>query len=103
MARHKAGRSCSMFVPPMRSETFGVDCSSYSPPGGTTQELTTWARGRIGGGAPRARRGARLESAMTAPPLVEVRGLMKIYTEGDRERVVLRGVDASIRRGELAV
>src|SRR5437867_692776 len=46
---------------------------------------------------------ARLESGMSGAPLVEVRGLTKAYTEGDVERVVLRGVDASIRRGELAV
>jgi putative ABC transport system ATP-binding protein len=35
--------------------------------------------------------------------LIEVRGLTKAYREGDVEHVVLRGVDASIRRGEFAV
>jgi len=38
-----------------------------------------------------------------APPLIEVRGLTKVYREGDLEHVVLRGVDASIRRGQFAV
>jgi putative ABC transport system ATP-binding protein len=36
-------------------------------------------------------------------PLVELRGVTKAYQEGDTERVVLRGVDATIRRGELCV
>jgi putative ABC transport system ATP-binding protein len=36
-------------------------------------------------------------------PLVELRGVTKAYREGDAERVVLRGVDASIRRGEICV
>jgi len=40
---------------------------------------------------------------MSGAPLVEVRGLTKAYTEGDVERVVLRDVDATIGRGELAV
>jgi putative ABC transport system ATP-binding protein len=34
-------------------------------------------------------------------PLVAVRGLTKSYREGDAERVVLRGVDAAIGRGEF--
>jgi putative ABC transport system ATP-binding protein len=34
-------------------------------------------------------------------PLVAVRGLTKTYREGDTERVVLRGVDAAIGRGEF--
>jgi putative ABC transport system ATP-binding protein len=37
------------------------------------------------------------------PPLVELRGVTKAYREGDAERVVLRGVDAAIHRGELCV
>jgi putative ABC transport system ATP-binding protein len=36
-------------------------------------------------------------------PLVELRGVTKAYREGDSERVVLRGVDATIHRGELCV
>ena len=36
-------------------------------------------------------------------PLVRVRGLTKTYREGDRERAVLRGVDFTIREGELVV
>ena len=40
---------------------------------------------------------------MSAAPMVEVRGLTKIYAEGDVERVVLRDVSATIGRGELAV
>ena len=39
----------------------------------------------------------------TESPLVELRGVTKAYQEGDTERVVLRGVDATIRRGELCV
>src|SRR2546430_5102984 len=35
--------------------------------------------------------------------LVEVRGLTKVYREGDVEHVVLRDVDAVIRPGEFAV
>jgi putative ABC transport system ATP-binding protein len=33
--------------------------------------------------------------------LVELKGLTKVYMEGDTERVVLRGVDATIGRGEF--
>ena len=36
-------------------------------------------------------------------PLVELRGVTKAYREGGAARVVLRGVDATIRRGELCV
>jgi putative ABC transport system ATP-binding protein len=36
-------------------------------------------------------------------PLIELRGVTKSYREGDAERAVLRGVDATIRRGELCV
>jgi putative ABC transport system ATP-binding protein len=36
-------------------------------------------------------------------PLVTLRGVTKAYREGGAERVVLRGVDATIRRGELCV
>jgi putative ABC transport system ATP-binding protein len=36
-------------------------------------------------------------------PLIELRGVTKVYREGDAERAVLRGVDATIRRGELCV
>ena len=36
-------------------------------------------------------------------PLVELRGVTKAYREGGAERAVLRGVDATIRRGELCV
>ena len=36
-------------------------------------------------------------------PLVELRGVTKVYREGDAERSVLRGVDVTIRRGELCV
>ena len=84
------------------------------------QPLRTPARGRAGGAlrsrgardrrAPRhpalplrrARRG-RMRAPATETPLVELRGVTKAYREGDAERVVLRGVDATIRRGELCV
>ena len=36
-------------------------------------------------------------------PLLELRGVAKAYREGDAERVVLRGVNATIGRGELCV
>ena len=36
-------------------------------------------------------------------PLIELRGVTKAYREGDVERAVLRGVDVSIRRGEVCV
>jgi putative ABC transport system ATP-binding protein len=36
-------------------------------------------------------------------PLIELRGLTKVYREGERERPVLVGVEATIREGELAV
>jgi putative ABC transport system ATP-binding protein len=36
-------------------------------------------------------------------PLVELRGVTKVYREGDAERVVLQGADATIGRGELCV
>jgi putative ABC transport system ATP-binding protein len=39
----------------------------------------------------------------TEGPLVELRGVTKAYREGGAERVVLRAVDGSIRRGELCV
>ena len=82
------------------------------------QPLRAPARGRAGGavrrggagdrGAPRhpalplrrARRG-RMRSAAPETPLIELRGVTKVYREGDAERAVLRGVDATIRRGEL--
>jgi putative ABC transport system ATP-binding protein len=38
-----------------------------------------------------------------AKPLIELRDLTRIYLEGDREHVVLRGASAAIGRGELAV
>jgi putative ABC transport system ATP-binding protein len=38
-----------------------------------------------------------------APPLVQLRGVTKAYREGDAERIVLRGVDAAVSRGELCV
>ena len=44
-----------------------------------------------------------MRAAAPATPLVELRGVTKAYREGDAERVVLRGVDATIRRGELCV
>ena len=34
-------------------------------------------------------------------PLVELRALTKVFREGDAERVVLRGVDLAVRRGEF--
>ncbi|HEX5759652.1 MAG TPA: ABC transporter ATP-binding protein [Thermoanaerobaculia bacterium] len=37
------------------------------------------------------------------PPLVELRAVTRSFREGDRERVVLRGADAAVHRGELAV
>jgi putative ABC transport system ATP-binding protein len=40
---------------------------------------------------------------MGAPPLIEIRRLTKVYTEGEVERVVLRDADAVIGRGEFAV
>jgi putative ABC transport system ATP-binding protein len=36
-------------------------------------------------------------------PLIELHGVTKVYREGDAERAVLRGVDATIHRGELCV
>jgi len=39
--------------------------------------------------------------ATPAPPTVELRGLVKSYREGEAERMVLRGVDAAIDRGEF--
>jgi putative ABC transport system ATP-binding protein len=36
-------------------------------------------------------------------PLVRLHGVSKSYREGDRERIVLRAVDATIGRGELVV
>ena len=41
--------------------------------------------------------------ASSGRPLVELRGLTRTYREGDRERTVLRQVDAVIHRGELVV
>ena len=50
----------------------------------------------------RARRG-RMRAPTPETPLIELRGVTKVYREGDAERAVLRGVDATIRRGELCV
>ena len=36
-------------------------------------------------------------------PLIRVRSLTKTYQEGDRERTVLRGLDLTIRQGELVM
>jgi putative ABC transport system ATP-binding protein len=44
-----------------------------------------------------------MRAAPRESPLVELRGVTKAYREGDAERVVLRGVDALIHRGELCV
>ena len=44
-----------------------------------------------------------MRSAPPEIPLVELRGVTKAYREGDAERIVLRGADAEIRRGELCV
>jgi putative ABC transport system ATP-binding protein len=44
-----------------------------------------------------------MRAPATETPLVELRGVTKAYQEGDAERVVLRGVDVTIRRGELCV
>jgi putative ABC transport system ATP-binding protein len=44
-----------------------------------------------------------MRAPATETPLIELRGVTKAYREGDAERVVLRGVDATIRRGELCV
>ena len=42
---------------------------------------------------------------MSDPPggLVQLRGVEKTYREGDRERAVLNGLDATIQRGEFVV
>src|SRR5262249_2980774 len=82
--------------------------------------LRTPARGRAGGalrrrgagdreapGHPalslrRARRG-RMRARAPEIPLVELRAVTKVYREGGAERAVLRGVDVTIRRGELCV
>ncbi len=40
---------------------------------------------------------------MGAAPLVDIRRLTKVYTEGEVERVVLRDADAVVGRGEFAV
>ena len=44
-----------------------------------------------------------MRAPVPGTPLVELRGVTKAYREGDAERVVLRGVDAAIRPGELCV
>ena len=44
-----------------------------------------------------------MRAPATETPLVELRGVTKAYREGGAERAVLRGVDATIRRGELCV
>jgi putative ABC transport system ATP-binding protein len=44
-----------------------------------------------------------MRAPATETLLVELRGVTKAYREGDTERTVLRGVDATIRRGELCV
>jgi len=42
-------------------------------------------------------------AATSGPPLVELRRISKVYREGDRERTVLREVDAAIYPGQLVV
>jgi putative ABC transport system ATP-binding protein len=42
-------------------------------------------------------------AARPEAPLVELRGVSKVYREGERDRVVLRDVDATIRGGEFVV
>ena len=44
-----------------------------------------------------------MRAAAPPIPLVQLRGVTKAYREGAAERVVLRGVDATIQRGELCV
>ena len=45
------------------------------------------------------------QESMSDPPggLVQLRGVEKTYREGDRERAVLNGLDATIQRGEFVV
>jgi putative ABC transport system ATP-binding protein len=47
--------------------------------------------------------GQRINSSVSSDlaPLVELRALTKVFREGDAERVVLRGVDLAVRRGEF--
>jgi len=40
---------------------------------------------------------------MSQKPLIELRNLTKTYVEGDREQVILRGVDDTIGEGEFIV
>ena len=42
-------------------------------------------------------------SAPPATPLIEIRGLTRVFVEGGREQAVLRGASATIERGELVV
>jgi putative ABC transport system ATP-binding protein len=42
-------------------------------------------------------------SPVAARALIEIRNLSRIYVEGERQRVVLRGAQASVARAELAV
>ena len=46
---------------------------------------------------------AAASSAPPATPLIEIRDLTRVYVEGGREHVVLRGASAVIGRGELVV
>jgi putative ABC transport system ATP-binding protein len=47
--------------------------------------------------------GAAAPPPAPPPPTVELRGLTRVFREGDAERVVLAGVDATIGAGELVV
>jgi putative ABC transport system ATP-binding protein len=44
-----------------------------------------------------------LNPSIREMPLVELRGLTKTYQEGEREHIVFRDLDASVRRGEFVV
>ena len=41
--------------------------------------------------------------AAFSPPLIELRGVRKLFREGDRRHLVLDGVDAEIHQGEITV
>jgi putative ABC transport system ATP-binding protein len=58
---------------------------------------------RPGSGAPGVQPAPVERAAAEGDPLIELRGLAKVYTEGELTRPILRGVDATVARGEMVV
>src|SRR5258708_33922537 len=80
-----------------------TDLSESATPAKRVEVCGPGAGGRRGCGRMPGTMSAAASSAPPAPPLIEIRDLTRVFVEGGREHVVLRGASAAIERGELVV